>query len=153
VASSDDEPPESSTPEDGTPEDAADEITDAPATSTVEVGDLVENDEPPVDPPFVVDPDGTLTIVYTRDLDIIDVSTPPPTTTDPAFTTRPYVDQTRRRITYLLIGILAFLTVVGSVGWLLYGDDLDRMQSFAVIFSPVVTLVAAALGFFGRNAE
>lgn len=44
--------------------------------------------------------------------------------------------------------ILATVVLVGCVGWLMDGNDVDRMQTFAGVFGPVTTLLAAVLGFY-----
>lgn len=62
-------------------------------------------------------------------------------------------EETRRRLAYALVAILGILVAVGCAGWLLHGDDVDRMQNFALIFAPVVTLLGTILGFYFSNAD
>ena len=57
-------------------------------------------------------------------------------------------DQTRR---YLAIGgmvLLAVLALAGAWGWLNRDMTTEEIQSFAVIFSPVVALLGPILGFY-----
>jgi hypothetical protein len=57
-------------------------------------------------------------------------------------------DDTRRWLAQWLLGALIALIAVGCYGWFLYGDSLQRMQSFILIFSPIVTLVGTVLAFY-----
>ncbi|MFN8192511.1 MAG: hypothetical protein U0R78_19205 [Nocardioidaceae bacterium] len=43
---------------------------------------------------------------------------------------------------------MATVIVVGAIGWLRFGDDTARMQGYAVIFSPVSTLLGTILGYY-----
>lgn len=64
-------------------------------------------------------------------------------------TTRPIKrEHTRRTIAYILVGTLVALAIVGAAGWLFFGEDTDRMQNFAVVFSPVTTLIGTVIGFY-----
>lgn len=59
-----------------------------------------------------------------------------------------HMDSTRRWIAYGLVLLLATITIIGALGWWRHGEDPERIQSFAIIFSPVVTLVGTVLGFY-----
>jgi hypothetical protein len=62
-------------------------------------------------------------------------------------------DKTRDGLAWVLVVILAVLVVVGCVGWLCYGDDTQRMQSFAILFGPVTTLLGAVLAFYFSSPD
>lgn len=59
-----------------------------------------------------------------------------------------YRERTRRHLAWAMIGLLATVIVVGAIGWLRFGDDTARMQGYAVIFSPVSTLLGTILGYY-----
>lgn len=62
--------------------------------------------------------------------------------------TRPSREHARRQLAYWLLVLLTILVVVGCVGWLAHGTDRDRMQNYAILFSPIVTLLGTVLGFY-----
>jgi hypothetical protein len=67
-----------------------------------------------------------------------------------------HMDNTRRWIAYGLVLLLATVTIIGALGWWSHGADPQRIQSYAIIFSPVVTLVGTVLGFYfssGRKSK
>lgn len=69
-------------------------------------------------------------------------------------TTPTHNDDTRRWLAYALVALLFILVIVGSVGWLTMGpNEVEHLQSFALIFSPVVTLVGTMLGFYYRSEQ
>jgi len=61
---------------------------------------------------------------------------------------RQHPDDTRMFLAYGLLAVLAGVVAAGCWGWIEYGDDPARMQSFGALFSPVVTLVGTVLAFY-----
>jgi hypothetical protein len=62
-------------------------------------------------------------------------------------------DKTRDYLAWVLILILAGLVLVGCIGWLRHGNDTSQMQSFAILFGPVTTLLGTVLGFYFSSAD
>lgn len=62
--------------------------------------------------------------------------------------TEHHTNETRRWLAIILMAMLAIVVLAGAIGWILWGDDPDRMQNFSVVFSPLFTLAAGALGFY-----
>ncbi|MGB3764489.1 MAG: hypothetical protein WA966_14840 [Ornithinimicrobium sp.] len=62
-------------------------------------------------------------------------------------------EDARRWIALALIFMLFVLVAVGCWGWISHGSDVERMQNFAVLFSPVVTLLGTVLGFYFSSAD
>ncbi len=61
---------------------------------------------------------------------------------------RPQEDDARRRIAYLLIGLLCF-TVIGIFVLLGFGAiAVGDLKEFGVVLSPIIALVSAATGFY-----
>lgn len=64
-------------------------------------------------------------------------------------TTQPtHEDRVRQVIAGVMLLVLVAIVGVGGAGWLLWGGDQNRMQTFALIFGPVLTLIGTMFGFY-----
>lgn len=57
-------------------------------------------------------------------------------------------EKNRSLLLKALLFIAAGLVLTGCIGWLWHGNEVDRMQSFAIVFSPIMTLLGTAVGFY-----
>jgi uncharacterized protein YneF (UPF0154 family) len=56
--------------------------------------------------------------------------------------------QTRTWLAVALTGLLALLAGVAAYGWLIMGKQLDELQAYMLVVSPIVTLTGTILGFY-----
>jgi hypothetical protein len=71
-----------------------------------------------------------------------------PDITTPIYNANEHADNTRQKIAYGLLWLLAFI-VACIFGTLWFTDtDVADIKEFAVILGPVITLVSAATGFY-----
>lgn len=73
--------------------------------------------------------------------------------TPPTTTPQQQRETTRTKLAWALVLSLIALVGVGATGWLLYGNDVERMQTFAIVFAPIVTLVGTVLGFYFSSKD
>ena len=57
-------------------------------------------------------------------------------------------EDTRTSIAWAMIFILGAVVVIGVLGWWFQRASTERMESLAVMFAPIVTLVGTVLGFY-----
>lgn len=62
-------------------------------------------------------------------------------------------DKTRRYLAVGAMALLAVLAIGGLLGWLFGDRSTQEIQSFAVIFSPVIALLGPILGFYFSKAQ
>lgn len=62
---------------------------------------------------------------------------------------RPHEDAARRRIAYILLGLLSFSFVAPVVLLVRYPEHFDNLlKLYQLIFTPLIALVSAATGFY-----
>jgi hypothetical protein len=66
-----------------------------------------------------------------------------------AYDSRPHEDTARRRIAYILLGILGF-TILVAIGTIIIKPDRlePPLKRYQLIFTPLIALVSAATGFY-----